>query len=153
MNSSTLKQKGFSDFVLLQGLTFSSVPSDKGVVLVLADSTLAGNPNSDILYVGKSKKLAKKVFGGYLSGYGGKTTRKINSKLQNDGYIEKITISWMESDNPKQAQEQVLDDYKKEHGDCPPWNQSKKATVNIKPALAKKAPAHSARKKLAKPSK
>ena len=131
MNSSTLKQKGFSDFVLLQGLTFSSVPSDKGVVLVLADSTLSGNPNSDILYIGKSKKLAKKVFGGYLSGYGGKTTRKINSKLQNDGYIEKITISWIESDNPKQAKEQVLDDYKKEHGDCPPWNQSKKATLTL----------------------
>ncbi len=129
------------------------MPSDKGVVLVLADSTLAGNPNSDILYIGKSKKLAKKVFGGYLSGYGSKTTRKINSKLQNDGYIEKITISWMESDNPKQAKEQVLDDYKKEHGDCPPWNQSKKAIVNLKPALAKKAPAHSARKKPAKPSK
>jgi hypothetical protein len=150
MNSSTLKEKGFVDFVLLQGLTFSSLPTEKGVVLVLADNTQAGKPNSDILYVGKSKKLAKRVFGGYLSGYGGKTARKINSKLQNEGYMDKITISWMESENPKQAQQQILDDFKKEHGDCPPWNQSKKAAVKVKPVSEKKAPAHSARKKPAK---
>jgi hypothetical protein len=152
MNSSTLKEKGFVDFVLLQGLTFSSLPTEKGVVLILADNTQAGKPNSDILYVGKSKKLAKRVFGGYLSGYGGKTAKKINSKLQNEGYIDKITISWMETENPKQAQQQILDDFKKEHGDCPPWNQSKKVAVKIKPASAKKVPAHSARKKPAKPS-
>jgi hypothetical protein len=153
MNSSTLKEKGFVDFVLLQGLTFSSLPNEKGVVLVLADNTQAGKPNSDILYIGKSKKLAKRVFGGYLSGYGGKTTRKINSKLQNEGYMDKITISWMETENPKQAQQQIIDDFKKEHGDCPPWNQSKKAAVNVKLASVKKAPAHSARKKPAKSSK
>jgi hypothetical protein len=152
MNSSTLKEKGFVDFVLLQRLTFSSLPTEKGVVLVLADNTQAGKPNSDILYVGKSKKLAKRVFGGYLLGYGGKNTRKINSKLQNEGYMDKITISWMETENPKQAQQQILDDFKKEHGDCPPWNKSQKAAVKVKPASAKKAPAHSARKKTAKPS-
>jgi hypothetical protein len=150
MNSSTLKEKGFVDFILLQRLTFSSLPTEKGVVLVLADNTQVGKPNSNILYIGKSKKLAKRVFGGYLAGYGGKTTRKINSKLQNEGYMDKITISWMETENPKQTQQQILDDFKKEHGDCPPWNQSNKPAVKAKPALAKKAPAHSARKKPAK---
>jgi hypothetical protein len=150
MNSSTLKEKGFVDFVLLQGLTFSSMPTEKGVVLVLADNTQAGKPNSDILYIGKSKKLAKRVFGGYLSGYGGKTSRKINSKLQNEGYMDKIMISWMETENPKLAKQQILDDFKKEHGDCPPWNQSKKPEVKVKPVSAKKAPAYSSRKKPAK---
>jgi hypothetical protein len=148
MNSSTLKEKGFTDSVSLQGINFSSLPTNKGVVLVLADNSLAGKPASDILYIGRSKKLAKRVFGGYLAGYGGKTTRKINSKLADNGYMDKVTISWMESDNPKQAQQQLLDDFKNEHGDCPPWNLSKKSSVaNVQPAAAKIAPTRSARKR------
>jgi hypothetical protein len=150
MNSSTLKEKGFSDFIPLKGLTFSSLPLDKASIIVLADTTLTGKPTSDLLFIGKSKKPAKRVFGGYLAGYGGKTARKINSKLQNDGYLEKVTISWIESDNPKQAQQALLDDFKKEHGDCPPWNLSKKTTSKAQPTPKKVAPARPARKQPAK---
>jgi hypothetical protein len=69
------------------------------------------------LYIGKSKKPSKRVFGGYLSGYGGKTTRKINSILLNDGYLEKVTISWMISEDPKLSQQELLEKFKKEHGE------------------------------------
>jgi hypothetical protein len=75
MNSLTLKENGFVEFVPLKGLSFSSLPFDKSSVFVLADCTLTGKPTSDILYIGKSKKPTKRVFGGYLAGYGGKTTR------------------------------------------------------------------------------
>ena len=151
MNSLTLKEKGFSGFIPLQGLTFSSLPLNKSAVIVLADTTLARKPTSDLLYIGKTKKPAKRVFGGYLAGYGGKTTRKINSKLLNEGFMEKVTIGWMESDNPKQAQQQLLGDFKKEHSDCPPWNLTKKKPVKAEPERAKVAPARSARKQPAKP--
>jgi hypothetical protein len=150
MNSLTLKEKGFSSFVPLQGLTFSSLPQNKGTVLVLADTTQAGKPTSDLLYIGKTKKPSKRVFGGYFAGYGGKTTRKINSMLLNDGFIEKVAISWMESDDPKQAQQQLLADFKKEHGDCPPWNLSKKPVATVEPTPKKVAPASPARKQPAK---
>jgi hypothetical protein len=152
MNSSTLKEKGFSDCILLNDLSFSSLPLNQGVVFVLADNSLTGKSTSDILYLGKSKKLAKRVFGGYFAGYGGKTTRKINSKLQNEGYIEKVTISWMESGNPKQGQQQILDDFKKEHGDCPPWNISKKTVANTKLVVPKTAKVRSTRKQPSKHS-
>lgn len=74
MNSLTLKEKGFAEFVPLKGLQFSSLPYNKASVLVLADNTITGKPASDILYIGRSKKPTKRVFGGYLGGYGGKTT-------------------------------------------------------------------------------
>ena len=108
MNSLTLKENGFADFVPLKGLPFSSLPFNKASVLVLVDSTLAGKPTSDILYIGRSKKPTKRIFGGYLAGYGGKATKKISSRLLDDGYIEKVAVSWMLSDNPKAAQEELL---------------------------------------------
>ena len=126
MNSLTLKEKGFADFVPLKGLPFSSLPQNKASILVLVDSTLAGKPVSDILYIGKSKKPAKRIFGGYLGGYGGKTTRKINSKLLDEGYIEKVTVSWMLNDNPKVTQQDLLENFKKEHGDLPCLERLKK---------------------------
>jgi hypothetical protein len=126
MNSLILKEKGFAEFVPLKGLPFSCLPYNKASVLVVADSSLAGKSTSDILYIGRSRKPTKRVFGGYLAGYGGKTTRKISSKLLDEGYLEKVTISWMLSDNPKAAQQELLDSFKKEHGEYPSWNAPRK---------------------------
>ncbi len=133
MNSLTLKENGFAEFIPLKRLSFSSLPFDKSSVFVLADSTLTGKSISDILYIGKSKKPTKRVFGGYLAGYGGKTTRKINSMLLNDGYLEKVAISWMLSENPKLTQKEFLENFKKEHGEYPAWNVSKKVPVILQP--------------------
>jgi hypothetical protein len=152
MNSLTLKEKGFAEFVPLKELPFSSLPFNKGSVLVLADGTLAGKPASDILYIGKSKKPAKRIFGGYLAGYGGKTTKKISSQLLDDGYIEKVAVSWMLTDNPKAAQQELLESFKKEHGEYPAWNASKKTSVNPKPSATKAGKPSPARKP-AKPAK
>jgi hypothetical protein len=153
MNSLTLKEKGFAEFVSLKELPFSSLPFNKGSVIVLTDSTLTGKPTSDILYIGKSKKPAKRIFGGYLAGYGGKITRKISSKLLDDGYIEKVAVSWMLTDDPKTAQQELLESFKKEHGEYPAWNASKKTSANSQPSatkVGKPKPAKPA--KLAKPA-
>jgi hypothetical protein len=150
MNSLSLKEKGFSDFAPLKTLCFSNLPSNQGCIIILADSTLTGKPASDILYIGKTKKPAKRVLAGYLCGVGGKATRKINTHLLNDGYIEKVTVSYMLTDTPKTAQKELLENFKKEHGDYPAWNAAKKPAAPIKPAP--KAPAKSRpRRKAAKP--
>jgi hypothetical protein len=116
------------------------LPFDKSSVFVLADCTLTGKPASDILYIGKSKKPTKRVFGGYLAGYGGKTTRKINSMLLNDGYLEKVAISWMLNENPKLAQKELLESFKKEHDEYPAWNVSKKVPAISQPPKPKAVP-------------
>ncbi len=146
MNSLTLKQKGFAEFVSLKGLPFSSLPLNKNTVLILADSTLTGKPTSDILYIGKSKKPTKRIFGGYLAGYGGKTTRKISSKLFDDGYIEKVAVSWMLTEDPKATQEELLESFKKEHGQYPAWNLPNKKTQNTETPAKKVAKPKPARK-------
>jgi hypothetical protein len=127
MNSSFLKENGFTEFSPLRGLSFASLPYNKGSVFVIIDTTLTGKPTSDILYIGKSKKPTKKILGGYLAGFGGKTTRRINARLFDDGYIERTGISWVLSDNPKALQQELLEKFMKEHGEYPLWNASKKA--------------------------
>jgi hypothetical protein len=128
MNSLTLKEKGFVEFHPIKELSFSVIPLDKPVVLALADKSLSGKPTSDILFIGKTKKPAKRIFAGYFAGYGGKTTKRINAKLVKDGYMEKIEVSWMLSDDAKTAQEKLLEDFKKEHGQYPQWNVLAKKT-------------------------
>jgi hypothetical protein len=126
MNSLSLKESGFAEFVPIKAISYSIIPKDKSSIIILADCTIPGKPTSDILYIGKSKKPSKRVFGGYLAGYGGKTTRKINSRLLNDGYMERVSISWIISEDPKLTQQELLEKFKKEHGEYPAWNISKK---------------------------
>jgi hypothetical protein len=129
MNSLTLKEQGFADPLPLKGLQFDSLPYNKNSVLVLSDCTLTGKPTSDILYIGKSKKPTKRIFGGYIAGYVGKTTRKIHSMLFNEGFIDKVAVSWMLNEDSKNTQKDLLENFKKEHGQYPTWNNNSKKPI------------------------
>ncbi|MDR0372610.1 MAG: hypothetical protein LBI79_03485 [Nitrososphaerota archaeon] len=131
MNSLTLKENGFVDFRPLKGLQLSNIPENTNSVIIIADTTLIDKSKSDILYIGKTKKLAKRIFGGYLAGYGSKTTQKIHATLFNEGYIEKAAISWILTDDPKATQQELLEKYKNEHDNYPAWNVVKK--IDTKP--------------------
>ena len=133
MNSLSLKENGFAAFVPIKDLQYSGLSNEKNSVLILVDSTLTGKPTSDILYIGKSKKPSKRVFGGYLSGFGGKKTRKINAMLLTGGFLEKVNISWKSVGNPKVAQKELLEQFKKEHGEYPSWNITKKSSQKSRP--------------------
>ncbi len=147
MNSLTLKENGFVDFLPLKDVQFAHLPANQTSVIALADCTLTGKPTSDILYIGKTKKPTKRILGGYIAGYGGKTTRKIHAKLMDNGYMEKIAVSWMQSDNPKAAQKELLQNFKKEHGQYPAWNTQKKPSApSQKAAKIVKAKANPTRK-------
>jgi len=143
MNSKTLIETGFSEWFPLKTLAHSNLPSDKGSVIIIVDKDLSGKPESDILYIGRTKKPVKRILGGYLAGYGGKNTKKINQMLFGEGYIEKAAISWILTDKPRIMQEELLAKFKEDHGEFPIWNAKKKLNVKPKEAPAfkpKKAP-------------
>jgi len=138
MNSKTLTETGFSEWFQLKTLTFSNLPPDKGVVVVIVDKELSGKPESDVLYIGRTKKPAKRILGGYLTGYGGKNTRRINQKLFDEGYIEKTAVGWILTDKPRIMQEELLVKFKADHGELPVWNAKKKLNVKAKGTPASK---------------
>lgn len=133
MNSKTLKEDGFADFHPLKELAPLHMPKNEGHVFVLIDTTLSEEP-SDILYIGRAKRPMKKVFGGYIGGSGGKAIKKIHKALFNDSYLEKVSISWLASENPKITQRELLEKFRNTHGQYPPWNAPKKVPAKTKPA-------------------
>jgi len=148
MNSKILIETGFSEWLPLKTISFSNLPQDKSSVIVIVDKELSGKPESDILYIGRTKDAVKRIMGGYLAGYGGKNTKKINQMLFDDGYIEKTSISWVLTDKPRIMQKELLAKFKENHGQLPVWNNKKKLLVKPKgtPAFKpKEAPALKAR--------
>jgi hypothetical protein len=132
MNSKTLIETGFSECIPLKNLSLAVLPQDKSSVIVIVDQELSGLPMSDILYIGRAKKIAKKIMGGYLAGYGGKVNKKINQMLFDGGYIEKVSISWTLTDKPRPLQKEMLTKFKEEHGNLPSWNSKKKQSAKTK---------------------
>ena len=156
MNSKTLKEKGFSEWLPLKTVAHSNLPADQGIVIALMDRELSGKPESDILYIGRTKRPLKRILGGYLAGYGGKNTKKINKMLFDEGYLQRVSISWISAEKPRIMQEELLAKYKEAHGDVPAWNAKKKKPKTKPPVFKdKKAPASrtkiSASKAAAKP--
>jgi hypothetical protein len=155
MNSKTLMERGLSEWFPLKTITLSNLPANQGIVIAIVDKELEGKPESDILYIGRTKKPSKRILGGYLGGYGGKSTKKINQKLFSEGYLEKTAIGWIQTDKPRIIQEELLIKFKEEHGDFPIWNAKKKLNVKAKKApspkskvsqrIKKKAPAPKAK--------
>ena len=133
MNSTTLKEMGFTEWYPLKNLSFSNLPYNKSSVFVIIDKNVSGKTVSDVVYVGRSKKPTKRILGGYISGYGGKNSKKVNKKLFNEGYLERAAISWVLSDNPKAMQKELLSKFQKEHGEYPSWNVKKKPPLESKP--------------------
>jgi len=133
MNSKKLQESGFTELYSLKELSLTVLPSNDGHVFVLVDKTLSEQPTSDILYIGRAKKPVKKILGGYVGGLGGKTVKKIHNALFNEGYIERVSISWMPNADPKATQKELLETFKKEHGGYPPWNSPAKAAEAPKP--------------------
>jgi hypothetical protein len=131
-------ETGFCEWLPLKTLALSNLPSDKGAVIVLVNKELSGKQESDILYIGRTKKPSKRILGGYLGGYGGKNTKKINELLFDQGYIEKAAISWMLTDKPRIMQEELLAKFKVEHGELPIWNAKKKLDVKLKKATLRR---------------
>jgi hypothetical protein len=150
MNSQTLKENGFSEAFPLKELSVMKLPANKNQVFVLVDRTLSEKAASDILYIGQAKNLAKKIFGGYIGCSGGKNVKRIHKALFDEGYIEKITLSWMTDDKPKKAQKDLLNKFKEEHGAYPHWNSPRKKTE--KPVVAKPKKVKPQRKAKVKPA-
>jgi len=149
MNSKTLMEQGFIEWFPVKTLAHSNLPSDQGIVLVIVDQDLSGKEESDILYIGRTKKPAKRIMGGYLGGYGGKNAKKINQKLFDEGYMGRALIGWVVTEKPRVMQKELLAKYKGEHGNLPAWNAKKKVNMKPKetpPYRRKQAPALKAKK-------
>jgi hypothetical protein len=138
MNSLSLKEIGFSNLLPLGTLSFSNLPQNKSIVFAIVNTALSGKPETDILYIGRAKKPARKLLGSFIAGYGGKGGKKINAKLFNDGNLEKAAVTWILSDDPQATQKELLNKFIEEQGGYPSWNVAKKLPAKPKAPETKK---------------
>lgn len=60
MNSLSLKEKGFTETLPLKNVAVSNLPQNKSGVFVIVENNLE-KTTSNILFIGKTKKIAKRI--------------------------------------------------------------------------------------------
>lgn len=80
------------------------------------------NGNSDILYIGQTGNYRQRLFGNYLGGVGGKTTKRIHRLLFNDNYIEKVIVGFKICTDYKREEKRLRNLFRRQYGKLPVWN-------------------------------
>ncbi len=124
MDSKGLDEHGFKGWHPLNKITVSDVPYKQGGVYAIRLKTALERKigKSDILYVGSSDNLKRRIFGNYLGGVGGKTTQRIHKLLFEEGYSKRTEISWAITENFRELEKDLRIGYLREHKELPPWN-------------------------------
>jgi hypothetical protein len=124
--SKDLINYGFSSWKQFSKLKEGDIPEEPGVYVLRLDKTfgrLVGE--SDILYMGSTENLRKRLWGNYIKGRGGKTTKRIHYYLISLGYLDRVEVSWVKSGDYKSLEEKLREEYEKDHHELPPWNRQK----------------------------
>jgi excinuclease UvrABC nuclease subunit len=99
------------------------IPKEPGVYVFKLNKYLNKlRGKSDILYIGSSKNLRKRIINNYLKGRGGPTTKRIHSYLIKRNYINFVEVGWKITKNYKNLEKKLRNKFDKDHDQLPPWN-------------------------------
>lgn len=85
---------------------------------VFRDSTA-----QDVLCIGSTSRLRRRLFGNYVGGVGGATTQRIPALLLEEGRIWTVDVALHPDDDYRRREECLKGDHGRDHGgDLPPWN-------------------------------
>jgi len=81
---------------------------------------------SDILKIGATTNLLRRIIREYVKGAGGETTKRIHRYLMDYGYMKKVELGFAEFrvDKCKPLERELLQQYEEDHHELPPWNRS-----------------------------
>ena len=123
MNSKELEKYGFREWINFSDVSKSKIPESPGVyILRLYKQFRRLNGYSDILYIGSTANLRRRIYRNYIKSQGGLTTQRIHRYLFSKGYLDKVEISWIISEKYKETETLLLKNYEDEHHELPPWN-------------------------------
>jgi excinuclease UvrABC nuclease subunit len=99
------------------------IPIESGIYVFKLNRYLEKlKSKSDILYIGSSKNLQKRIINNYLKGRGGPTTKRIHSYLIKRNYINFVEVGWKITKNYKNLEVELINKFDKDHDQLPPWN-------------------------------
>jgi len=108
---------GFAKWHSLNSIAVKDVPEEGKFVCVLQKSS-----TKEILYIGGTTDLRRRLFGNYIGGVGGGTTQRIHALLFEKGAIIDTEVAWKEVTDDASEEKQLREAYFEQYGRLPPWN-------------------------------
>jgi len=108
-------------WIKLNKITIDQIPYKKSAVYFFGVNTNS-KQQSDIVYIGSTSNLVRRIFGNFFGGVGGVTTQRIHKLLFEDKYLAQVSIAWSLTDNHKKLEKKFISDYRLKYGKKPAWN-------------------------------
>jgi len=102
----------------------SKLPENKAGVYVFTHNEAIEYPKgfSEVLYIGRTDNFRRRLFGNYIGGVGGKTTKRIHEYLFNQGFIHKINVGFKICEDYKREEQKLRKVFREIFGNNPLWN-------------------------------
>ena len=113
------RHAAFENWLPLVRLSIGDLPHDRKLAGVYAMRLIA---TGEVLYIGASNNLRRRLFGNYTGGVGGETTQRIHELLFSEGWITEVEIAWIEVDAYMDKEAELKDEHREKHGRLPRWN-------------------------------
>ena len=109
----------FDKWIPLAGLSIGELPQYGAISAVYAMRSIG---TGEILYIGSTNNLRRRVFGNYVGGVGGETTQRLHETLFSEGKIAEVELAWTETNAYQERETELKDEYRKQYGRLPKWN-------------------------------
>jgi hypothetical protein len=112
----------FKRWLPLRNLGVAHLPQygECPAVYALRDAT-----SGQILKFGSTGRLRRRIFGNYLGGVGGGTTKRIYGQLFVNKMIDRVELAWIETSDKAEAdrkEREFREAYKNANGKRPVWD-------------------------------
>ena len=104
----------------LAGLSVARLPDLGSCSAAYAFREIA---SGDVLYIGSTSNIRRRLFGNYIGGVGGRTTKRLHGLLFDEGHIQSLEIGVRPSAGYPDLEASLKAQYRGSHdGRLPPWN-------------------------------
>ncbi len=110
---------GFEKWHPLDNLAVKDVPEqgEYGFVYVFRRHN-----TKEMLYIGGTTDLCRRLFGNYIGGVGGGTTQRIHALLFEEGAVADTEVAWKEVPDHASEEGHLRQAYFEQEGQLPAWN-------------------------------
>lgn len=85
----------------------------------------------EVLYVGSTSSLRRRLLGNYVGGIGGATTQRLHAELLADAFTS-VEVAWVVTPTFRAAEVELMEQYAAAHdGARPPWNRATRRLRSI----------------------
>ena len=111
----------FHRWIPLMRLCVSELPHYGAISAVYG---MRSTTTGEILYIGSTNDLRRRILGNYLGGVGGQTTQRLHELLFSEGKIGDVDLAWLEADAYVTKEKELKEKYRGKHGHLPKWNRA-----------------------------